>query len=67
MNEKLQMATTRAYLKLSDKVQDLRENEDGLETAEKVFLVVGSIILAAAVIAGITVWVNGQIALLPTN
>ncbi|WP_417541375.1 hypothetical protein [Microbacterium maritypicum] len=67
MNEKLQMATTRAYLKLSNKVQDLRENEDGLETAEKVFLVVGSIILAAAVIAGITVWVNGQIALLPTN
>ena len=37
------------------------------ETAEKVFLVVGSIILAAAVIAGITEWVNGQIALLPTN
>jgi len=67
MNEKIQMATTRAYLKLSNKVQDLRENEDGLETAEKVFLVVGSIILAAAVIAGITVWVNGQIALLPTN
>jgi len=64
---KLQMAATTAYLKLTEQVDNAAADEDGLETAEKVFLVVGSIILAAAVIAGITVYVNGQIALLPSN
>ena len=41
--------------------------EEGLETAEKIFLTVGAVILAAAAIAGITAFVNGQIALLPSN
>ncbi|KDA07182.1 hypothetical protein DC31_00210 [Microbacterium sp. CH12i] len=48
--------------------RDLKETpEDGLETAEKIFLTVGAVILAAAAIAGITAFVNGQIALLPSN
>lgn len=41
--------------------------EDGLETAEKIFLTVGAVILAAAAITAITTFVNGQIALLPSN
>ena len=41
--------------------------EEGLETAEKIFLTVGAVILAAAAIVAITTFVNGQIALLPSN
>lgn len=41
--------------------------EEGLETAEKIFLTVGAVILAAAAIGGITAFVNGQLALLPSN
>ena len=41
--------------------------EEGLETAEKIFLTVGAVILAAAAIAAITTFVPGQIALLPSN
>jgi hypothetical protein len=41
--------------------------EEGLETAEKIFLTVGAVILAAAAIAAITTFVTGQIALLPSN
>ncbi|MGC5173039.1 hypothetical protein ACLQ2Q_20565 [Microbacterium sp. DT81.1] len=41
--------------------------EEGLETAEKIFLTVGAVILAAAAILAITTFVNGQIALLPSN
>jgi len=48
--------------------RDLKEApEEGLETAEKIFLTVGAVILAAAAIGGITAFVNGQIALLPSN
>ena len=48
--------------------RDLKEApEEGLETAEKIFLTVGAVILAAAASAGITAFVNGQIALLPSN
>lgn len=36
-------------------------------TAEKIFLTVGAVILAAAAIAAITTFVTGQIALLPSN
>lgn len=42
-------------------------SEEGLETAEKIFLTVGAVILAAAAIAAITAFVTGQIALLPSN
>lgn len=41
--------------------------EEGLETAEKIFLTVGAVILAGVAIAGITAFVNSQIALLPSN
>lgn len=41
--------------------------EQGLETAEKIFLVVGSVLLAGTAIGLITAWVTGQINLLPSN
>ncbi|MCT2225399.1 MULTISPECIES: hypothetical protein [Microbacterium] len=41
--------------------------EEGLETAEKIFLVVGSVLLAGTAIGLITAWVTGQINLLPSN
>lgn len=41
--------------------------EEGLETAEKIFLVVGGIIIAAAAVTAIGFYVTGQLALLPSN
>ncbi|MFB3980270.1 hypothetical protein [Microbacterium proteolyticum] len=64
ITERITLATEAAkarYRELSEKP------EDGLETAEKIFLTVGAVILAAAAIAAITTFVDGQIALLPSN
>lgn len=56
-----------AYKSRYTELQEKAANEEGLETAEKIFLTVGAVILAAAAIAAITAFVNGQIALLPSN
>jgi len=64
INERITLAVEAAkgrYRELS------KQPEEGLETAEKIFLTVGAVILAAAAIAAITAFVNGQIALLPSN
>ena len=65
---KLTERLTLAVESTKARYRDLKEApEEGLETAEKIFLTVGAVILAAAAIAGITAFVNGQIALLPSN
>lgn len=46
-----------------DKVNETTDK--GLETAEKIFLVIGALVMAGAVIAGVTAFVNGQLAQLP--
>jgi len=43
----------------------LRTGEAGLQTAEVVYIVIGSLVIAGLVIAGITAFVNGQLAQLP--
>lgn len=61
---------TRAAVTAQTRYTQLTEKaaaEEGLETAEKIFLTVGAVILAAGAIAAITAFVNGQIALLPSN
>lgn len=40
-------------------------SDEGLETAEKIFLTVGSIVIAGLAITGVTTFVNGQVDLLP--
>ena len=65
---KLTERLTLAVESTKARYRDLQEApEEGLETAEKIFLTVGAVILAAAAIAGITAFVNGQIELLPSN
>lgn len=64
ITERIILATEAAkarYRELSEKP------EEGLETAEKIFLTVGAVILAAAAITAITLFVEGQIDLLPSN
>ncbi len=64
ITERITLATEAAkarYRELSEKP------EEGLETAEKIFLTVGAVILAAAAITAITLFVEGQIDLLPSN
>lgn len=39
--------------------------EQGLQTAEVAFLVVGSLVIAGLVIAGVTAFVTGQLGQLP--
>jgi butyrate kinase len=61
---------TKAYVAAQSRYTQLNQKaaaEEGLETAEKIFLTVGAVILAAGAIAAITAFVNGQIALLPSN
>jgi hypothetical protein len=64
INERITLAVEAA----KGRYRELSETpEEGLETAEKIFLTVGAVILAAAAIVAITTFVNGQIALLPSN
>ncbi len=51
------------YRELTDK----SASEEGLETAEKVFLVVGGILIAGTAIAFLGTYVAGQLNLLPSN
>lgn len=39
--------------------------DKGLETAEKIFLTIGSLVMAGLVITGVTTFVNGQLGQLP--
>lgn len=51
---------------LRGRMQRLRATDDqGLQTAEWVFLIVGALVIAGIVIAAITAFVNSQIAQLP--
>lgn len=57
---------TRKYKQLKNRLISLAFDERG-DTVEKVFIIVGMVILAAAVIAGVTAFVNSQLAQLPSN
>lgn len=54
---------TQALKRGMDKVNETTDK--GLETAEKIFLVVGSLVIAGVVIAGVTAFVNTQLGQLP--
>ncbi|MFC5928616.1 hypothetical protein D6T64_21605 [Cryobacterium melibiosiphilum] len=51
---------------LGRRIRLLREqSEAGLQTVEWIFLVVGILVIAGIVIAAVTTFVDGQVALLP--
>jgi hypothetical protein len=61
------MSTARKKLTeaLRHGIKNLRENDEGLQTVEWIFLVVGILVIAGIVVAAVTAFVQGQIAQLP--
>lgn len=52
--------------RLNNRYLELRaREEEGLESAEKIWLLIGSLVIAGIVIAGVTTFVNGQMGKLP--
>ncbi|SJM55879.1 hypothetical protein [Agrococcus casei] len=55
---------SRKYKQLKNRLTSLAHDDRG-DVVEKVFVIVGMVILAVAVIAAITAFVNGQLDQLP--